>query len=124
MYRALPPRRRLREAPFPCSSWPPRRRVIERGILLAGPATVIVELFGIARHQAGCSELTVEGRTVLDVLNAVRSTQPKLLGLVTENGAVARQYLVSLDGDRFIDDTGEVVPRGSRLLILGADPGG
>lgn len=95
-----------------------------KGILLADPPAVTVELFGIARHRAGRSEVVVHGKTILDILIAVREICPQLSDLFAESGSVTRQYLVSLDGERFIDDLREMMPAESRLLILGADPGG
>jgi molybdopterin converting factor small subunit len=94
------------------------------GILSVDAPTVTVEFLGLARHRAGCPELVVAGRTVGELLGAVGSACPGLGGLMREDGTIARQYLVSVDGERFIDDTTEAVPTGSRLLILGADSGG
>ena len=85
--------------------------------------TVTVELFGLARHRAGRAELAVRGRTVGDVAQQVASDCPGLGSLIA-GGVLSRQYLFTLDGDRFIDDPAAVVPAGSRLLILGADAGG
>jgi molybdopterin converting factor small subunit len=85
---------------------------------------VTVELLGLARHRAGRAEVIVAGRTVADLLRAVVRACPGLGGILQEDGRVSRQYLVSLDGERFIADPGVDVPAGGRLLILGADPGG
>ena len=85
---------------------------------------VTVEFLGLARHRAGCSELCAAGRTVGDLLAEVIARRPKLAGLMCERGQLSRHYLISLDGQRFIDDPAEPIPPGSRLLILGADPGG
>jgi molybdopterin converting factor small subunit len=85
---------------------------------------VTVELFGLARLRAGVAEVRADGRTVADLLRSVVRQCPQLTGLVSDRGDVSRQYLVSIDGDRFIADTAEPIPAGCRLLILGADPGG
>jgi molybdopterin converting factor small subunit len=85
---------------------------------------VTVEFLGMARHRAGRSELSAAGRTVAELLVAVVRACPKLGGLFTESGAVSRQFLISIDGQRFTDDPNEVIPTGCRLLIFGADAGG
>lgn len=85
---------------------------------------VTVELFGIARHLAGREVVVVDGNTIHEVLTEVRSLCPRLADVVHDNGSLSRHFLISLDGDRFIDDVRCPVPPGSRLLILGADPGG
>jgi hypothetical protein len=85
---------------------------------------VTVELLGLARHRAGRAELTARGTTIADLLGSVARTCPALNDLVAADGALARHYLVSIDGERFVDDPTEPFPAGSRLLILGADPGG
>ncbi|HJZ93034.1 MAG TPA: MoaD/ThiS family protein [Gemmataceae bacterium] len=85
---------------------------------------VTVELFGLARHRAGRAAVEVRGRTIADVLRAVVDECPRLVELVAADGSVSGQFLVSVDGERFVRDTTEVIRRGSRLLILGADAGG
>jgi hypothetical protein len=85
---------------------------------------VTVEFLGLARHRAGRSELRAAGRTIGDLLCAVMARCPRLAGLVSDTGELSRHYLVSFDGERFVDDAAEPVPRGCRVLILGADPGG
>jgi hypothetical protein len=89
-----------------------------------GEPTVTVELLGLARHRAGCAEVVVSGRTVAELLRAVGIACPGLCGVLRNDGIISRQYLVSLDGERFISDPAAEVPAGGRLLILGADPGG
>jgi hypothetical protein len=86
--------------------------------------TVTVELLGLARHRGGRTELTARGTTIAELLGSVVRSCPGLNDLVAADGALARHYLVSIDGERFIDDPTEQFPAGSRLLILGADPGG
>jgi len=86
--------------------------------------TVTVELLGLARHRGGRAELTARGTTIAELLGSVVRSCPGLSDLVAADGAVAGHYLVSIDGERFIDDPAEPFPTGSRLLILGADPGG
>lgn len=86
--------------------------------------SVTVELFGLARHRAGRADLRASGRTVADVLRAIVRTCPGLTGLIAADGSLSRQYVVSLNGEQFIDDPAEPVPKGCKVLILGADAGG
>ena len=85
---------------------------------------VTIEFLGLARFRAGRSEVVAEGRTVADLLRSAIRQCPNLSGLFTDAGTISRQFLISLDGQRFIDDPTEAVPVGSRLLVLGADAGG
>jgi molybdopterin converting factor small subunit len=94
------------------------------GILFVDQPTVTVEFFGTARHLAGVSRLTACGNTVADLLRSIESSCPRLEGLVTPDGQLSRRFLVSIDGNRFVNDLAEAMPAGSRLLILGADAGG
>lgn len=87
-------------------------------------AAVTVEFFGMARHRAGRTELRAPGHSVADVLRAVMTSCPRLAGLMTPAGELSRQYLVSLDGERFVSDPAEPIPAGCRVLVLGADAGG
>jgi hypothetical protein len=93
--------------------------------IVSGPAEpVTVELLGMAGFQAGRSELRAGGQTVGVVLRSVIEQCPPLAGLLTEAGGLSKHYLISFDGERFVDDVAEAVPAGRRLLILGADAGG
>ena len=94
------------------------------GIVSGAAGPVTVELLGLARFRAGRTELNADGRTVGDVLRSVIAQCPPLAGLLTETGSLSRHYVVSLDGERFVEDLAETVPDGCRLLILGADAGG
>ena len=71
---------------------------------------VIVELFGVARHRAGMAELSVRGATIGDLLMSVATACPNLSDLVTPDGLLSRQYLVSIDGRRFVADLAETLP--------------
>ena len=94
------------------------------GILFVAEPIVTVEFFGLARHRAGRAELSVPGRTVAELARGVEATCPRLGVLLSEHGTLSPQYLFSIDGNRFTDDAGTIVPVGGRLLILGADAGG
>jgi molybdopterin converting factor small subunit len=85
--------------------------------------TIVVELFGVPRERAGQAELTVRGRTVKEAIEALCECCPPLRGMC-ENGSLNSNYLLSLDGKRFIADLNQPLPTGARLLILGADAGG
>lgn len=87
-------------------------------------APVTVEFLGTARFRAGRSELRARGGTVGELLRAVITECPKLAGLMADRGELSRQYLVSIDGERFVDDLFQTVPAGCRVLVLGADAGG
>jgi hypothetical protein len=84
---------------------------------------VIVEFYGVPRLRAGRAELPVPPGTVAEVLAAVETACPGLLGLV-EGGRLLPHYLLSLDGQQFVMDLEEQVPAGARLLLLSADAGG
>lgn len=89
-----------------------------------GPPAVTVEFFGTARYRAGRPDVRADGRTVADVLRCVVAGCPNLAGILSDAGELSRHFLVSLDGERFVDDLNELVPAGCRVLVLGADAGG
>ena len=91
---------------------------------MTAPAPIIVEFFGIPRHRAGCAHARVHGSTLTEVLAAIESVFPNLRGLRRADGGPAPQYLVSLDGQRFLSDPLQRIEPGSRLLLLSADAGG
>jgi len=95
-----------------------------KGILSVAESTVTVELLGMARHRAGCTELTAAGDTVGELLRSVVRSCPGLQDLIAADGSVARHYLLCADGERFVSELSDQLAAGSRLLILGADPGG
>lgn len=86
-------------------------------------APVIVELYGIPRQQAGVAEHLARPGPVIDVLRELQRAYPGLEKLVVDN-LLARHYLVSHDGQRFVTDLSTLVNAGSRLLLLSADAGG
>ena len=49
---------------------------------------------------------------------------PALAGLCRPDGRLAPQYLLSLDGERFLTDPNERLRPGDRLVLLSADAGG
>jgi molybdopterin converting factor small subunit len=85
---------------------------------------VTVEFFGVPRLRAGRPELTVAAATAGEALAAVVGTCPALAGICQPNGRLAPQYLLSLDGERFVTDLSQPLRPGDRLLLLSADAGG
>jgi hypothetical protein len=87
-------------------------------------AEVIVELYSLPRLRAGRAELRVPAGSVRDVLAALVAACPALSGLCRPDGRLAPQYLLSLDGVRFLTDPTEQLRPGDRLVLLSADAGG
>jgi len=90
---------------------------------------VVVELFGLPRLLAGCSELEVElapGARVREALAALAHQQASLVGrvLVGDGQGVHPHYSVSLNGDSFSDDLDTPVHQGDRILIMSTPAGG
>jgi molybdopterin converting factor small subunit len=83
-----------------------------------------VEMFGVPRQRAGCSEATVHGDTVATILSELEGAFAGLRGLRRPDGGLSPHYLLSLDGIRFLSDPNERLEPGSRLLLLSADAGG
>jgi hypothetical protein len=88
------------------------------------PPVVTVEFFGLPRARAGRAELTVAAATAGEALTAIAAVCPTLADLHRPDGRLAPQYLLSLDGERFVTDLAESLPPGTRLLLLSADAGG
>jgi hypothetical protein len=87
-------------------------------------ANMTVEFYGIPRQRAGRAQLAVDADTAAAALAWVAVACPELGGLVSPDGRLARQYLLSVDGERFVADLAEPLPPGTRLLLLSADAGG
>ena len=85
---------------------------------------ITVELFGIARTRAGVASAEVQADTLGAALRALAEAHPALEGEVVVGARTANGYLVSLDGERFIDDAATDLPDGSRLLLLSGQAGG
>lgn len=84
---------------------------------------ITIELFGIPRARAGCSEFATEAANAREALQALATACPGL-GSLWQEGRLPPQYLLSLDGKRFVTDWAEPLRAGDRLLLLSADPGG
>ena len=87
-------------------------------------AEVTVEFYGLPRQRAGRPQLTVDADTAAAALVRVAAACPDLGDLVTSDGRLAPQYLLSVDGEWFVADLAEPLPTGTRLLLLSADAGG
>lgn len=89
-----------------------------------GPAKVFVEFFGIPRIRVGRREYQARSGTVGSILAELQENCSGLGELCDPEGLLCPQYLLSLDGTRFLMDPTEEVPVGSRLILLSADVGG
>jgi molybdopterin converting factor small subunit len=85
---------------------------------------VTIEFYGIPRQRAGRAELTVQARTIDDLLSQVEQACPALAGLVRPDGRLAPQYLLNVDGREFATDLQRRLYPGERVLLLSADAGG
>ena len=85
---------------------------------------VTVEFYGVPRARAGRKELTVSAATAGDAIAAVVVACPNLAGLRRPDGRLAPEYLLSLDGERFVTDLAQPLRPGDRLVLLSADAGG
>jgi hypothetical protein len=88
------------------------------------PQAITVEFYGVPRARAGRTELTVSAGTAEEALAAVALACPGLAGLRRPDGQLAPQYLLSLDGERFVTDLAQPLRPGERLVLLSADAGG
>jgi molybdopterin converting factor small subunit len=91
---------------------------------MAETGTVIVEFYGIPRQRAGRAELSVAAGTVGDALLSVEQACPQLGNLLSSPGRLSPHYLLSLGGQRFIQDLNESLRPGDRMILLSADAGG
>lgn len=85
---------------------------------------MIIELFGVPRQMAGCAEASVDAESVRQALSALSTQCPGIAKALRSDGSLLPQYLVSLNGERFLCDLDETLPPDSRLLLLSADAGG
>ncbi|MHC4954520.1 MAG: MoaD/ThiS family protein [Planctomycetota bacterium] len=85
---------------------------------------VRVEFFGVARARAGVASIDVDAATLGEALLAAVARHPDLAGEVISGDRPADGYLVSLDGERFLNDPTLALAPGARLLLLSAHAGG
>jgi molybdopterin converting factor small subunit len=86
--------------------------------------SVTIELFGVPRARAGRKDLIVSAATAGEALIAAIKECPGLAEVCRSDRSLAPQYLLSLDGKRFVTDLSELLSSGDRLLIFSADAGG
>jgi molybdopterin converting factor small subunit len=86
--------------------------------------TITIELFGMPRAKAGVRELVVSAGTIGEALAKVIEKCPALADVVNADGKLTPQYLLSLDGKRFVSDVLQPLQPGDRLLLLSSDAGG
>jgi molybdopterin converting factor small subunit len=86
--------------------------------------SVTIELFGVPRARAGRKELVVAAATAAEALAAAVKECPGLAEVCRADRRLAPQYLLSLDGKRFVTDLSEALSCGDRLLLFSADAGG
>jgi molybdopterin converting factor small subunit len=76
---------------------------------------------------AGTSEVTVEGSTVADVLEALESAHPGFKERLIDDEGQLRRFVnvfVADDDIRFMDGLGTAVPDGAEVSIIPAVAGG
>lgn len=83
-----------------------------------------VELYGIARARAGCEAVELPAASLGEVLAALGRRCPDLVPEVLGESGLAHGYLVSLNGERFLDEPGHALAESDTLVILGAQAGG
>lgn len=86
--------------------------------------SVTIELFGIPRRRAGVAEVSLRARTLAEAVRQLEAACPQLAGLVTSEGNLSPQVLLSLDGTRFTGNLDQELPDDARLLLFSADAGG
>jgi molybdopterin converting factor small subunit len=86
--------------------------------------TVTVEFLGIPRQRAGRAELLVATGTIAETLVAVAGACPGFTDLLRPDGQLSPQYILSVNGRRFLRDLNYSLAPGDRLLVLSADAGG
>ena len=86
--------------------------------------SVTVEFLGIPRQRAGRAELVMAAGTIAETLAAIERACPTLTDLVRPDGQLSPQYILSVNGLRFLRDLNYVMSPGDRLLVLSADAGG
>jgi molybdopterin-guanine dinucleotide biosynthesis protein A len=84
-----------------------------------GDATATLELLGHARHALGRRSIEVPVGTLRDVLNPLDACLS-----ICDGDAIARPYLVSLDGREFVRSTAIPIGPGERVVVLDASVGG
>lgn len=84
----------------------------------------MVEFFGIPRQRAGVAQVELEANTVAELLEAILQAFPDLEDIRSGDGHLAPQYLLSVEGRRFVADPATPLMPGENVLLLSADVGG
>ena len=82
-----------------------------------------VEFLGVPRQRAGITELTVEARTLGQLLETLAHRLPSLAEVIV-GGRLQPSFAANLNGDEFITDPGTPLRDNDCVLILSADAGG
>ncbi|HEV3144266.1 MAG TPA: MoaD/ThiS family protein [Gemmataceae bacterium] len=85
---------------------------------------IIVEFFGLARVRSSQAQIMVAAATAAEALKQVSQTCPALSALLQADGRLAAEYLLCVNGTRFLIDLNDPLHDGDRLLLLSADAGG
>jgi molybdopterin converting factor small subunit len=85
---------------------------------------ITVEFFAIPRLRAGQAQLTVRAATVSELLRALDDACPALRCLTDAVCRLNPQYLLSVNGQRFVADLDVPLQAGDEVLLLSADVGG
>ena len=83
-----------------------------------------IELFGVARQRAGTAAVEVEAETLAEALRALADRCPGVEPDVVAGGRLSPAFLVSLNGESFVQEPQTPLGKGDTLLILGAQMGG
>jgi molybdopterin converting factor small subunit len=87
-----------------------------------------VEFYGISRQRAGTAYALVEldsgDASLGEVLESLGTRFPEFGATCLDDGRLARWFLASVDGERFVSDPRTTLRDGQSLLILSADSGG
>ena len=84
-----------------------------------------IELFGIARARAGTAEVEIDADSVGAALSALAERHPALCPeVLTASGRPTAAYLLSLNGERFVEAPETPLRPDDTLLLLGAQAGG
>ena len=90
--------------------------------------TITVEFFGIPRARTGVAEVSIfagrDDTTFGETLAYLAQEFPNFEETCLHNGALAKGFIASLNGDRFLQDNDTVISSGQFLLILSSDAGG
>jgi molybdopterin converting factor small subunit len=82
-----------------------------------------VEFLGVPRQRAGVTELTVEARTLGQLLETLSTRLPSLSALIVGD-RLHPSFTANLNGDEFISDPRTPLREDDCVLILSADAGG